>query len=399
MTNAPLHLKENERIKYLDSFQINSDSNKVLDELTELACKLTGVSKSLISIVDRKKVWFKSQKGIQLQPTPRELSFCAHTAVNDEDLLYIENANKNEDFKDQPHLDTNDKILFYAGVQLKDDNNLPIGAVCVLDHEPQTLNDEQKRSLQMIADLVMRQLQLHKTNIALNEKTALLEENNEMLKNFAQVVSHDMKMPLASMILTTDILNKKYSKELDNDGKRYLKTIKDTAFSMSDYVDTILNYYESDQLALDEKEEFDIYSILEKVEELIGQRDDLKLIFPEVNMILKSNSVAIEQILLNLIGNSIKYNDKEIIEVVITASETPQFYKISVQDNGIGIPKDKQESIFKLFTTLNQSDRSGKKGNGIGLSTVEKLVGKLGGNITCDSQINEGTTFTFTIKK
>jgi signal transduction histidine kinase len=168
---------------------------------------------------------------------------------------------------------------------------------------------------------------------------------------------------------------------------------------MSDYVDTILNYYESDQLALDEKEEFDIYSILEKVEELIGQRDDLKLIFPEVNMILKSNSVAIEQILLNLIGNSIKYNDKEIIEVVITASETPQFYKISVQDNGIGIPKDKQESIFKLFTTLNQSDRSGKKGNGIGLSTVEKLVGKLGGNITCDSQINEGTTFTFTIKK
>lgn len=399
MSNAPLHLNEDERIKYLESFQIDSESDKVLDELTELACKLTGVSKSLISIVERDKVWFKSQKGMQLDPTPRELSFCSHATANDNNLFYIEDARENENFKDQPYVDANDGIMFYAGVQLKDEQDLPLGTVCVLDHEPHVLTADQKRSLQMIADLVMRQLQLHKTNLALNEKTALLEENNEMLKNFAQVVSHDMKMPLASMILTTDLLNKKYSNALDEDGKRYLNTIKDTAFSMSDYVDTILNHYESDQLAIDEREEFDIYSIIEKVEELVGQRDDLKLIFPEVNTIIKSNSVAVEQILLNLVGNSIKYNDKEIIEIEITASETPQFYEISVHDNGIGIPKDKQNDIFKLFTTLDQSDRTGKKGNGIGLSTVKKLVGKLGGEITLDSQINEGTTFTFTIKK
>jgi K+-sensing histidine kinase KdpD len=399
MSKVSLHPREVERLAYLESFHIDPKREKVLDELTELACKLTNIPKSLISIVHKDEVWFKSQKGLQLDNSPRELSFCAHATANDSDFFYVEDVYKTKEFHDHPYLKNDDNIRFYAGVQLKDEHNLPLGTVCVLDNKPHTLNTEQKKSLQMIADLVMRQLKLNKTNIELKEKSRLLEENNEMLKNFARVVSHDMKMPLASMILTTDVLSKKYSDQLDEDGKRYLHSIKDTAFSMSDYIDNILSHYESDQLAIDDKEEFDIYSIIEKVEEMVGLRDDIQLIFPEENIIINSNSAAIEQVLLNLIGNSVKYNNQETIVIQVTAAITPKYYKISVKDNGIGIPKDKQEDIFKLFTTLNQTDRSGKKGNGIGLSTVKILVDKLGGSIKCDSKINSGTTFTFTVKK
>jgi K+-sensing histidine kinase KdpD len=399
MTKVPLHPRELERLAYLESFHIDPKREKVLDELTELACKLTNVPKSLISIVHKDEVWFKSQKGLQLDNSPRELSFCAHATVNDSDFFYMEDVHENPDFKNLPFLKEEESIRFYAGVQLKDENNLPLGTVCVLDTKPHKLNSEQKKSLEMIADLVMRQLLLNKKNIELKEKTRLLQENNEMLKNFARVVSHDMKMPLASMILTTDLLSKKYSNQLDEDGKRYLHSIKDTAFSMSDYIDNILSHYESDQLAIDDKEEFDIYSIIEKVEEMLGLRDDIQLLFPEDNLIINSNSAAMEQVLLNLIGNSIKYNNQETIVIQVTAATTPEYYKIGVKDNGIGIPKDKQEDIFKLFTTLNQTDRSGKKGNGIGLSTVKILVDKLGGSIKCNSKINTGTTFTFTVKK
>ncbi|WP_339685266.1 GAF domain-containing sensor histidine kinase [uncultured Nonlabens sp.] len=399
MAKVSLHPREVERLAYLESFRIDAKREKVLDELTELACKLTNVPKSLISIVHKDEVWFKSQSGLQLDNSPREFSFCAHATANDNDFFYVEDVYKTRELQDHPYLKNDDNIRFYAGVQLKDEHNLPLGTVCVLDDKPHTLNTEQKKSLEMIADLVMRQLMLNKTNIELQEKSRLLEENNEMLKNFARVVSHDMKMPLASMILTTDLLSEKYSGRLDTDGKRYLDSIKDTAFSMSDYIDNILSYYESDLLAIDDKEEFDIYSIIEKVEEMVGLRDDIQLMFPEDNLIINSNSAAIEQVLLNLIGNSIKYNDQETIVIQVTAAVTPKYYKISVKDNGIGIPKDKQEDIFKLFTTLNQTDRSGKKGNGIGLSTVKILVDKLGGTIKCDSKINSGTTFTFTVKK
>ncbi|WP_366942050.1 ATP-binding protein [uncultured Nonlabens sp.] len=72
---------------------------------------------------------------------------------------------------------------------------------------------------------------------------------------------------------------------------------------------------------------------------------------------------------------------------------------MAVKDNGIGIPEDKQKDTFKLFTSLNIINRSGKQGNGIGLSTVKILVDKLGDVIKCDSQINSRTTFTFTIRK
>jgi K+-sensing histidine kinase KdpD len=399
MIKHSVHPREVERLAYLKSFHIDPKREKVLDELTELACKLTDVPKSLISIVHKDEVWFKSQSGLQLDNSPRELSLCAHAAANDSDFFCVEDVHETKEFQGRANLKKKDNIRFYAGVQLKDEHNLPLGTVCVLDDKPHSLNKEQKKSLKMIADLVMRQLMLNKTNIELKEKSRLLEENNEMLKNFARVVSHDMKMPLASIILTTDVLSKKYSEKLDEDGKRYLHSIKDTAFSMSDYIDNILSHYESDQLAIDDKEEIDIYSIIEKVEEMVGLRDDIQLIFPEDNIIINCNSAAIEQVLLNLIGNSVKYNNQETIVIQVTAAITPKHYKISVKDNGIGIPKDKQEDIFKLFTTLNQTDRSGKKGNGIGLSTVKILVDKLGGSIKCDSKINSGTTFTFTVKK
>ena len=399
MSVAPLHPREDERNAYLKTFYIDPKREKVFDELTELACKLTDVPKSLISIVEKDEVWFKSQKGLELDSSPRELSLCSHTTANNNNFYYIEDATKHKELKDHPYVKAEDGIQFYAGVQLKDENNLPIGTICVLDSKPHQLDQEKKRSLEMVADLVMRQFELNKKNIQLTENSRLLEENNEMLKNFAHVVSHDMKMPLANMILTCDVVNKKYKNELDDNGKCYLDSIKETAFSMSDYIDNILSHYESEQLAVNDIEEFDIYSVIEKVEEMIGLRDDIQFLYPEENIIINGNTAAIEQILLNLIGNSVKYNEENIIKVQITASENSKYYRIAITDNGIGIPQNKQKEIFKLFTTLNKTDRAGKKGHGIGLSTVKILVDKLGGVITCNSEVNVGTTFSFTIKK
>ena len=109
--------------------------------------------------------------------------------------------------------------------------------------------------------------------------------------------------------------------------------------------------------------------------------------------------MALEQILLNLIGNSLKYNDKEKIKIDLDCIEKDGFYHITVADNGMGIPKDKVAHIFDLFVTTGTLDRNGKKGNGIGLSTVKKLVDRLNGEISVSSTLGEGTTFKFSIKK
>lgn len=399
MKEAILHIEEQKRLDLLKSFKIDDRRFKDLDELTELACKLTNVPNSLISIVDKNIVWFKSQHGLELNNSPRELSFCAHAINHDKSFYAINDTLENPDFENHPYVINENPIRSYASVQLKDKNNLPLGTICVLDNKPHKFTKEDQKALELIADLVMRQFTLYKVNEELRESQERLKENNELLKEFARTVSHDMKMPLANMVLTTDIVAKKYGDTIDKTGKEYLKYIKDAAFGLSDYVTQILSHYESDSFMVEEKEIFDIYTLLEHVQEMLALPDDVNFILPEDNLEMHLNKSAVEQILLNLIGNAQKYNDKDIIEIIISASENTNSYTISVKDNGMGIPADKKEKIFKMFSTLNVSDRLGKKGNGIGLNTVLKLVEKLNGTINVTSELGNGAEFSVTLSK
>ncbi len=169
---------------------------------------------------------------------------------------------------------------------------------------------------------------------------------------------------------------------------------------MSDYISNILMHYESDNITNKESKEFiDLHELLENLIELIDVNDNCDINLPEKNKIIHCNKIALEQIFLNLIGNSLKYNDKENIVVDIDFYEDDTHYFFSVKDNGIGIEKDKQKDIFKLFTTVADQDRKGQKGNGIGLSTVKKLINNLGGTITVDSEKGVYSKFTFSIEK
>ena len=401
MSNAPLHKFENERIDYLNSFKIEEYSaTEDLDQLLDIACKLLDIPKGLISIVEKDVVDFKSQFGFNLPASPRNLSFCSYAIASDEDLFYIEDASKHDYFKHHPYVKAAEPVIFYAGVPIRDEKNLPLGTICVIDSKPRTLSDEKKESLMMISKMVMRHMQLRREKLQLEKKQTILKEKNKLLKNFAHVVSHDMKMPLASMIMTSDLIKQKYENDLDADGIKYLSGIKSAAFSMRDYIDNILTHYESEQSTLNTSDVFDINTMLLNIEEMLGmQKDYIYFVFPDDNLEMQCDKSAVEQILLNLIGNSLKYNHQDSIRIQVTATETDKYYRISIIDNGVGIPDAQQKEVFKLFATLNTADRSGKRGHGIGLSTVKILVDKLGGVITCKSKVNIGTTFTFTIAK
>ncbi|MGJ8684380.1 MAG: sensor histidine kinase [Nonlabens sp.] len=396
---AKAHNNERQRLQAIKDYNISRDREQVFDELTELICRLTNVPRSLISIVEEHEVWFKSQRGLELNSSERELSFCSHAINSKEEIFLVEDARKIEQFKNHPYVNAKDPVIFYAGVKLKSEEGLPLGTLCILDNKPHKLNEEDRASLLMVADLARRQLDLHKKNTDLKTQAAILEENNEMLKSFAHTVSHDMKMPLANMVLTTDLVAKKYGEKIDETGKNYLAYIKDAAFGLSDYVTQILAHYESDSLLIEDKDEFDAYSLLEHVHEILAISDDIDYILPEDNLVMHINKSVLEQILINLIGNAIKYNDKETVEIKVDILEKDNFYIIKVADNGLGIPEDRQEEIFKMFQTLNVPDRNGKRGNGIGLNTVQKLVNKLNGMITIDSELGKGTEFIITLSK
>ena len=391
-------VNEKNRLLTLESLELlNSTSEENYDNITKLASFICDTPVSLITLIGESTQWFKSKVGTDLDEAPRKLSHCAHAILNPDELMEVPDTSKDERFFDNPYTTEDPKILFYAGMPLKAYNGAVLGTLCVLDVQPKVLNDEQKVALQSLAKQVENLFELRRHNLQLEKATKELQSRNEQLKNFAGVVSHDMKMPLANMIITTDLIKAKYSDKFDQEGIQYLNYLKQSSFKLSNYITGILQHYESDNLTEQKDEEFDIHDLLEGIIDLLNINDNCVINLPEENMILNCNRIALEQIFLNLIGNSLKYNNKEEIVIDVLCTNGGKFYNFSITDNGVGIPKDKQDDIFELFTVIEEQDRSGNKGNGIGLSTVKKLVNSLGGEISVNSEVNKGTTFTFSM--
>jgi len=391
---------DQERVKALRSYDIlHTEREDAYDQITELASHLTDTPISLISLVDKEEVWFKSSYGLDIKTSTRDVSFCGHAVGKEDQMLVLEDIRNHPEYHDHPYAHLkNNPIQFYAGVCLMDNNGHALGTLCVLDNKPNTISEKQIKALKVLAKQVVKLIELNKKNRELNEVRSELEEKNKDLRDFAGRVSHDMKMPLANMIVTTDILRSRYIGDLDDEALKYLNYLKDSSFSLSEYISGMLTHYESDRIAAARDEEFELNHLLEDIIELLNIDHQCEINFPETDYELSCNRSALEQILLNLLGNSLKYNDKETIIINIDCKLEKGFYHFSINDNGIGIPEDKLESIFNLFTTVGNLDRQGRKGNGIGLSTVKKLVTKLGGNISVESELGKGTTFKFSIK-
>jgi signal transduction histidine kinase len=392
--------QEEDRLKALESLNIlDTKQEKEYDELTVLASYICDTPVAFISLVDKDRQWFKSKVGIEENETKRSDSFCTHAIKNPNGIYEVEDTTKHELFKDNVFV-VEKGVRFYAGAPLIHHDGYALGTICVVDFEPRTLSEQQKTALKNLSNQVVKLLELRARNENLREVQRTLREKNEQLKNFAGVVSHDMKMPLSNIIVTIDILKAKYKKVLDENGFEYLNNLKQSAFKMSDYITNILMHYKSDEITENKyREVVDVHEMLENIIELLDVNDNCDINLPKENKEIYCNKTALEQILLNLIGNSLKYNDKEKIVVDIKLMESEDFYSFSITDNGIGIPKEKQKEIFKLFSTVAERDRRGQKGNGIGLSTVRKLIHNLGGKIEIDSKEGVFTTVTFSIEK
>ena len=401
MILAKLPPNEKTRLSALKDHKLfNTEPEQNFDNITKLASFICKMPVSLITLIGKNKQWFKSKVGTDICEGPKDISHCSHAILHPDELMEVEDTRKDPRFADNPYTtDANTPIIFYAGMPLKAHNGLVLGTLCVMDIKPNSLDNDQKDALKALAKQVENLFELQLKNLHLEKTRKKLKTRNGQLKDFAGTVSHDMKMPLANIVMTVDLLKAKYIDKLDSQGLQYLDYLKQSSFKLSDYVTGILDHYESDTLSESLNEDFDIHDLLEQIIDLLNIHDDCVINLPENNKVLNGNRAALQQIFLNLLTNSLKYNNKEKIIIDVTCSKDDKFYHFTVSDNGIGIPKDKQEEIFKLFTVLVESDRRGNRGNGIGLSTVKKLVSTLGGNISVNSEVNKGTTFNFSIKQ
>ena len=391
-------INELERISSVQKYRlIDTLPESDFDNITSLVATICDVPISLITVLDADRNFFKSHHGLEIQESPRDMSFCGHAILHEDDIFIVEDSRKDVRFKDNP-LVTNLKAIFYAGVPLRDQNGLVIGTLCVYDHKPRQLTSLQKKALITISKQVMNLFELRLNNRLLDETKQELTDRNSELNKFASHVSHDLKSPLANIISLTNFLKEEEGNTFTEESVEFINYIEESAESLKDYIDGILMHYKTNELLIADKELVSINQLLGSVQRMHMLDDNQFKINSSGDQVF-INKAAVTQILINLVDNALKYNNKPAPEVTINVSEDKNFYIFSVLDNGNGIPDNQSNDVFKLFNTNDQTDSLGKKGTGIGLFTVQNLVKKLGGLVTLQSKLGEGSTFKFTIEK
>ena len=157
MQKPSIHPQETRRLAALYSYQaLDTLPEQSFDDLTKLASQICKVPIALVSLVDENRQWFKSCFGITADETSREISFCGH-AILGSGMMEIPDATKDPRFADNPLVTGDMRLRFYAGVPLLDANNLPIGTICVIDHQARVLTPQERQGLEAVGRIVVRQ--------------------------------------------------------------------------------------------------------------------------------------------------------------------------------------------------------------------------------------------------
>ncbi|HOO83919.1 MAG TPA: GAF domain-containing sensor histidine kinase [Prolixibacteraceae bacterium] len=399
MINPDIPNNENERLSALYRYEIlDTLPEDDLDSITRLASEICQTPISLISLIDKKRQWFKSHHGIENTETPRDVAFCAHAINTPNQAFIVPDSRIDDRFYDNPLVTGAPNVVFYAGIPLLSPDGYALGTLCIVDNKPHELKQFQIDALQLLADQVIRLFELRKANRELEKTKKILEKRNRDLETFASVVSHDLKSPLSNISSFIELFKLNYSNLLDNKGQKLLNYIDDSSMKLRNLVDGILTYYRSDQLLFEKNENVNINQLLNNIINLLSPGDSIKFNLPP-NNVINVNKAALMQIFLNLLSNSIRYNNKAQPIIDITCQNNDKYYYFSIKDNGMGIAPDKIDIIFDLFVTGQKKDINGVDSIGIGLPTVKKLIGNLGGDIKVESIPDQFTKFSFSVAK
>lgn len=391
MNIAPPTSDEQERLKALYDYDVlDTEAEKVFDDLTLLASQICGPPIALISLVDPDRQWFKSTVGLDAKETSRDLAFCAH-AIHQQEIFEVEDTLKDARFADNPLVTSEPNIRFYAGTPLVTPKGYAIGTLCAIDDKPNHLSAEQRNSLEILGRSVISQLELRK-------KIKQLKEASQHKTEFLSNMSHELRTPLNAIISFSKLmLDEVKGHNIPGNFKKYLKHIDYSGNRLLSVINSVLDLSKIEE----GKMQLDIVrihcrSFFKQIPDMLAvaaadKTINLSIVVdPSAPEYLNVDETKLCQILLNLINNAIKFSHGGgKIDVNIVSADEEMV--ITVKDQGVGISKADQLKLFNKFQQVGNAKSS--EGTGLGLSITKGLVELMGGGVKLSSAEGKGSLF------
>ena len=234
-------------------------------------------------------------------------------------------------------------------------------------------------------------------NLLLN--VAELNRSNEELGQFAYIASHDLQEPLRMVTSYTQLLSRRYKGQLDADADEFIAFAVDGAIRMQQLIEDLLAFSRvatTGNELVDTSSEFAIEQALQNLHWAI--KDSGALVTHDPLPTVQADGMQLVQLFQNLIGNAIKYQNPGIPRVHVSAVlDGGTRWKFAIKDNGLGIDPQFFERIFGMFQRLHKRDEF--SGTGIGLAICKKIVDRHGGDLSVESTIGQGSTFSFALAR
>ncbi|MGJ4734706.1 GAF domain-containing sensor histidine kinase [Leptospira levettii] len=399
MQIAPLPKNEAARLSALKGLEIlDTPEEEMFDEITKLASMICDAPISLVSLIDETRQWFKSHHGLKARETPRSLAFCSHAILGDE-LFVIPNAKNDKRFKNNPLVNEDPHVIFYAGIPLALDDQIKLGTLCVIDNKPRELNEEQLQMLRLLGKQTVRLLQMRKDRDKLEIEKRSAERANAAKRDFIAAISHDIRNPLNSLLGMSEMIREQpipesihhYVDHIKNAGEVILNLVNDTIeLSRLEENASVLN-----------NEWFHLSQCLEVYHNFFKQETKRKKIeFRLKNEIsetvyLLSDKRKLEKIIWNLTANAVKFTHHGSVDCHVyleTKADENANLIIEIKDTGPGISPEIKDRLFQKYNEF-VPDGCEISGSGLGLSIVKLSLEEMNGEINVESKVGEGSTF------
>lgn len=367
-----------------------------LERIVDLAAATCGMAVAEVNVVSTEDVVHVATTNRDYLRVPREYSFCSPVITYDTDTYVVPDATRELPFARSPYV-TGEKasIRSYAAARLTAPNGVVLGNLCVFDEVVREVDDAQLVVLQQLAGMVVDVFEMRRSETELAGALARLAGShrelhsaNESLEAFAGQISHDLQSPLTAVELALELLDEDPS--LSGDARMLLGYARNGGRRMQRSITDLLDFAVagsgSPAVPVDMGE-----VVAAVLADLVAGLKDVKIDVSPLPPVLGHES-ELRAVLQNLVANALKFSAVDgIPHVQVVGEIRGRTARISVIDNGPGIPEEDREAVFGL----NVRGTTAVPGHGIGLATCARIIAARDGRIGVQQAATGGSEFWF----